>query len=296
MKHISKEHISFVFDPDLPPAERIVSGEIVRFDTKDCYDEQIDIDGKDFTLLDMARNNPVTGPLYVENAAPGDVLKVEILSIEPEDIGVMCVRKGQGVYQVDGCHCRRFPIAGGFVSFDSYAEIPVNPMIGVIGTCPGKPQNTQSPGVHGGNLDIKDLGAGSTIYLPVAVPGALLSLGDCHGLQGDGETAICGMEISAAVTVRVTVLKDAGVLPLPFIDTENAVYTAAADESLDAASIAAAQNMHAYLQAVTDLSDAQAAMLLSLVGNLRISQIVNPKKGCVMEFPKKYLRQTNRRI
>lgn len=296
MKHISKEHISFAFDPALPPAEKIVSGEIVRFEAKDCYDEQIDMDGKDFGLLDMARNNPVTGPLYIEDAAPGDVLKVEILSIAPVDAGVMCVRKGQGVYQVDGCHCRRFPITRGCVSFDGGIKIPVKPMVGVIGTCPEKPQNTQSPGMHGGNLDIKNLTAGSTIYLPVAVPGALLSLGDCHGLQGDGETAICGMEISADVTVKVSVLKDADFLPLPFIETEDAVFTAAADESLDAASAAAAQNMHAYLQTVTDLSDAQAAMLLSLVGNLRISQIVNPQKGCMMEFPKKYLHQTNRRI
>ena len=144
MKHNSKEHISFVFDPALPPAEKIASGEIVQFDTKDCYDEQIDTDGKDFTFLDMTRNNPVTGPLYVEDAAPGDVLKVEILAIEPEDTGVMCVRKRLVVYQVEGCHCRRFPIIDGVISFDNYAKIPVKPMIGVIGTCPETTQHTQS--------------------------------------------------------------------------------------------------------------------------------------------------------
>lgn len=289
MKQITKEHIAFTFDPALPPAETITSGETVRFETKDCYDEQIDVDGKDFSLLDMARNNPVTGPLYVEDAAPGDVLKVEILAIEPAQAGVMCVRKGLGVYPVKGCHCRRFPIEDGTILFDQEIKIPIRPMIGVIGTCPKEPQSTQSPGVHGGNLDIKNLGAGSTIYLPVFVPGALLSLGDCHAVQGDGETAICGMEISASVTVRVSVLKDAGSLPLPFIETEDTIITTAADASLDIASKKTAQNMHTYLQKAANLTDAQAAMLLSLVGNLRISQVVNPKKGCIMEVPKKYL-------
>lgn len=154
----------------------------------------------------------------------------------------MCVRLNCGVFDVAGCHCRRFPIRDNTIFFDHGIEIPVKMMIGVIGTCPAESCDTQSPGEHRGNLDINELGIGSTIYLPVSVPGARLAIGDCHAVQGDGETAICAMEVSAAVTVRATVLKDA-----------------------------------------------QASMLLSLVGNLRISQVVNPKKGCIMEFPKKYL-------
>ena len=162
-------------------------------------------------------------------------------------------------------------------------------MIGVIGTCPATPCDTQSPGPHGGNLDIRDLGIGSTIFLPVSVPGALLAIGDCHAVQGDGETAICAMEMSAKVIVKVDLIKGGTDIPTPFIETKDAIFTTHADRSLDAASVTAARKMHRYLIRRTGLTDAQASMLLSLVGNLRISQVVNPLKGCVMEFPKKYL-------
>ena len=289
MKTITKDKIQFSFDPAFDPAEFADSGETVCFQTQDCYAEQIDYDNKDFSLLDMTRNNPVTGPLFVNDAAPGDILKIDILDIISENHGVMCIRTGSGVYDVQGCHCRKFPIRDNTILFDNDIEIPVRPMIGVIGTCPEDACDTQAPGEHGGNLDIKDLGKGSSIYLPVSVPGALLSIGDCHAVQGDGETAICALEVSASVIVRVSVIKGDPGIPTPFIETESTIITTNGDEYLDAASIKAAGKMHKYLVKTTDLTDAQAAMLLSLVGNLRISQVVNPKKGCIMEFPKCYL-------
>lgn len=289
MKTITKDFIRFAFDPAAEPAMRAQSGETVCFLTKDCYDEQIDVDGKDFAQMDMKRNNPVTGPLFVEGAEPGDVLKVEVLELETEDHGCMCVRLGSGVYTVEGCHCRRFAVDGGLVHFDRGIDIPVRPMIGVIGTCPAEAADTQSPGEHGGNLDIKDLGQGCTLYLPVAVPGALLSMGDVHAVQGDGETAICAIECSARVVVRVTVLKDCK-QPTPLIEDAENVYTTFADPSLDIASVGAARKMHGYLMEQSGLTDAQAAMLLSLAGELRISQVVNPAKGCIMQLPKKYLK------
>ena len=208
MRQISEKNTSFFFDPAIPPALTVESGETVTFMTKDCYDGQIDIDHKDFCLLDMSRNNPATGPLYIKGAEPGDTLKVEVLDIVPNEYGMMCVRLGKGVYHVSGNHCRIFKIQDGTIQFDQGIRIPVRPMIGVIGTCPATACDTHSPGPHGGNLDIRDLGIGSTVYLPVSVPGAMLSIGDCHALQGDGETAICGLEVSAAVTVRVTIVKE----------------------------------------------------------------------------------------
>ena len=116
-------------------------------------------------IAEYRKKAGVTGPLYIEGAEPGDALKIEIISIEPEEAGVMCVRTGKGVYQVEGCHCRRFPVKNGAVFFDAGIEIPVQPMIGVIGTCPAIAEDTQSPGEHGGNLDMRDLGAGATLYL-----------------------------------------------------------------------------------------------------------------------------------
>ena len=85
MRQISEKNTDFFFDPAIPPALTVESGETVEFMTKDCYDGQIDIDNKDFFLLDMSRNNPITGPLYIKGAEPGDTLKVEVLNIVPNE-------------------------------------------------------------------------------------------------------------------------------------------------------------------------------------------------------------------
>ena len=159
-------------------------------------------------------------------------------------------------------------------------------MIGVIGTAPSNEDiRTTVPAEHGGNLDIKDLGVGALLYLPVNIPGGLLSMGDLHAVQGDGETVICALEMSGEVTVKVDVLKNRKDIPTPFIVTQSHYITTAADPSLDNCSVAAAKKMHRFLQEHSVLTDAQSGMLLSLVGNLRISQVVNPSKGCIMEFP-----------
>lgn len=282
----------FAFDRNVTPVAQANSGDTVIFHCQDCYDGQITHDGMDFARLDVTRTNPVTGPLYIAGAEPGDVLKVEIQRIEIADYGVMCVKDGWGICAVEGSHCRRFPIRDGKILFDGGLKLPVRPMIGVIGTAPATGTiSTQTPGEHGGNMDICELGEGCTIYLPVAVSGALLSMGDLHGVQGDGESASCAMETSGRVTVRVTVQKAAADLPTPMIETDRTYCTTAADASLDVCSVTAAQKMHRWLMSRWDMTDAQAAMLLSLQGNLRISQVVNPRKGCMMELKKELLAQ-----
>ena len=143
---ITKDKIQFQFDPKVEPAAFANSGDTVCFDCQDCYAEQLTEDRMEFSRMDMTRNNPITGPLFVNGAEPGDVLKVEILKIDLEDHGVMCVRTGKGIYEVDGCFCRRFDIEDGIIHWDRGLDIPVRPMIGVIGTCPTEPESTQVPG------------------------------------------------------------------------------------------------------------------------------------------------------
>lgn len=283
---IGKNNIHFAFDSASEPCAYAKSGDTIQFCCQDCYCEQIITDHFDFGNIDMKRNNPATGPLYIQEAEPGDVLRVEVCAIELANEGSMCVRTGAGIYEIEGCYCRRFKVEEKKILFDNDIRIPIRPMIGVIGTAPaGTAVSTQSPGEHGGNLDIPDLGEGTTLYLPVNVPGALLSMGDLHGVQGDGESVICAMEMSGTVTVKVGVLKNRQDIPTPFLVTKNHYITAASHPSLDVCSIEAAQKMHRFLQNHSSLTDAQSGMLLSLLGNLRISQIVNPAKGCIMEFP-----------
>ena len=287
MLRIPKTKVQHFFDAAVPPAAYAASGDTVAFCCQDCYNDQIDREEIDLRVLHIPYYNPVTGPLYINDAHPGDVLKVEILQIRLPEYGVMSVRDGTGSYCMEGSYTRLFPIENNEICFDAGIRLPVRPMIGTIGTAPA--QGTvisETPGEHGGNLDIKDLGEGVTLYLPVAVEGALLSMGDIHALQGDGETAICGLETAGEITVRVTVCRPDSYIPTPFIVTKDSYLTTAADASLDKASIAAARKMHRFLQEYSPLNDKQCAMLLSLQGDLRISQIVNPAKGCVLQFPK----------
>ncbi len=287
MKTIGREQLRFTFDKADAPEARVSSGESVRFLCQDCYNGQLAEDGQAYETMDMDFCNPVSGPLYVEGAEPGDVLKVTVREILLTSPASMCVRLGSGVYEVPGCHCRRFSLRDGYALFDEGIRIPLKPMVGVMGVCPaGEAVTTLTPGEHGGNLDIRDLHEGSEVYLPVAVPGALLSMGDLHAVQGDGETAVCALECAGEVTVRVDVIKTDAYIPTPMIVTYTHFITAAAHESLDVCSVEAARKMHKFLTAHSPLPAAEAAMLLSLRGNLRISQVVNPKKGCIMEFPR----------
>lgn len=286
MTTVENTNIHFEFNSQIEAKAFAKSGDVVQFKCQDCYCEQITQNGQLFSTLNMDNNNPVTGPLYIEEARPGDVLRIEIKEIDIQDQGSMCVRSGTGIYEIQGSHCRRFIIEDGMIAFDHDIKVPIKPMIGVIGTAPKEDvRSTALPGEHGGNLDIKDLGMGSIVYLPVEVSGGLLSMGDIHAVQGDGETVICALEMSGKITVKIDVMKNRTDIPTPFVISKEKYLTTAASPSLDEASVLAARKMHMFLQDHSSLTDAQSGMLLSLAGNLRISQVVNPHKGCIMEFP-----------
>ena len=272
---------------DNAPAACAKSGDTVRFETLDCFGCQIRSEDQLLGKLDWSNINPATGPLFIEGAQPGDVLKVEILTIELDDHGVMCDGPGNGV---TGCavteeSTKILPVASGMISFNDKLSFPIQPMIGVIGTAPaGAGIDTGTPGAHGGNMDCTRIGAGATLYLPVNVPGALLAMGDLHARMGDGEVEVCGVEIAGAVTVRVTVVKDCS-LPTPFLvnsEVAAAIYSA---KTLDDASVGATMAMHGFLTTELGLNAHEAGMLLSVAGDLRICQIVDPEKTCRMEIP-----------
>lgn len=287
MLTISKQHTVFALSPNDPPAARADSGDTVRFETLDCFGEQITNENQQLGGIDWARINPATGPLYVSGALPGDTLKVEILSIElaPQAAVVEAPEEGITGLEAKAEVTKILPIRDGKAIFNARLALPLSPMIGVIGTAPaGDAVPTGTPALHGGNMDCRRIGAGTTLYLPVNVEGALLAMGDLHALMGDGEVCVCGAEISGAVTVRVTVLKDAA-LPLPFLKTETDAMAIYSDESLDAAAAGATLRMRRFLIEQVGMVESDAGMLLSLMGDLRICQAVDPNKTCRMELP-----------
>ena len=162
-------------------------------------------------------------------------------------------------------------------------------MIGVIGVAPkSEAIPCSTPDLHGGNMDCKEVCEGATLLLPVNVPGALLAMGDLHAIMADGEIGVSGLEVSGEVTVTVDLIKGK-VLPLPMIINDDYVMTIASDEDLDIAVDMAVANMISYLTKEYEFSQHDAVMLTSLVADVRICQVVDPKKTIRVEFPRKYL-------
>lgn len=293
MLTIKREHVVYAMSPDNAPVAHVKSGDTMIFETMDCFGGQIAKETDRMGTLDWSRINPATGPVFVEGAEPGDTLKVEILRIDLSEQAAMVEAPGEGITGLSAGeeNTKILPVADGRVVFSSILSLPVNPMIGVIGTAPAdEAVATGTPSFHGGNMDCKRIGAGATLYLPVNVEGALLAMGDLHAVMGDGEVCVCGAEIAGEVTVQVTVIKGQP-LPLPFLVTQEhamAIYSA---EGLDAAAEGATLRMRSFLIDQVKLAPHEAGMLLSLTGDLRICQAVDPNKTCRMEIPLVVLEQ-----
>ncbi|MEH7249557.1 acetamidase/formamidase family protein [Neobacillus niacini] len=298
MEFISKEHSVLMMSPKNTPVKKVESGSTVVFETLDCFSNFIQKEDQPFSSVGWDKINPATGPLYIEDAVKGDTLKVEILDIEIDSKGVMTTAPNLGVLGniVTGETTKIIPIQDGKAIFNEKIHIPIKPMIGVIGTSPATEDiPTGTPGSHGGNMDCKKIIKGSTLYLPVNVPGALLSMGDLHAVMADGEIVICGLEIPGKVTVKVSVIKNTS-LPLPMLQSEDKVITIASAETLDEAAKLATIHMHTFIVENMGLEIDEAGMLLSLVGELRICQVVDPLMTARMEFPQSIVDQYEYRM
>lgn len=293
MLTISRDKVYDRLDKNIPPSAICESGETVIFETRDCYDDSVTSEERPLGDREDALGNPATGPLYINGADAGDVLKVEILDISLHSRGVMCASFSWGIFagRLPEAKAVMYEIEGDKIRFDDTLLLDCCPMIGVIGTAPaGEGIATSVPDVHGGNMDCRKIGAGTVLYLPVAVPGALLSMGDLHALMGDGEVFGCGLEIAGTVTVRVSVLKENSI-PTPFLITRDAVITIQSAATVFEAGKTAARLMEEFVRRVTGLEEVKSEMLMSLVSHMSVCQIVNPLMTARVEFPRNILEQ-----
>ncbi|KLT15730.1 acetamidase/formamidase family protein [Neobacillus vireti] len=295
MEIIYKDQCVLNMSRNNPVVKKVQPGSTVIFETYDCFSNQIQQEDQPFSSVGWDKINPATGPLFVEGAEPGDILKVEIADIKIEHKGVMTTAPKLGVLGdiVTGETTKIIAIQDGKAIFNEKIQIPIKPMIGVIGTAPADGDiPTGTPGDHGGNMDCKKIIKGSTLYLPVNVSGALLSMGDLHAVMADGEIVICGLEIPGEVTIKVDVIKGES-YPLPMLVSEERLIMIASAETLDEAGKLATVNMHTFIVEQLGLPIDEAAMLLSLVGDLRICQVVDPLMTARMELPQWILDQYN---
>lgn len=291
MYRIHKDHIIYSMSPENKPCMEVEIGSSLVFETYDCFENQIDSEDVVLQELDWNRINPATGPVYVKGAEPGDILVVTIEKIEIAEQGVLTTGANLGVIgdELNENTVKIVPIHNEHVLFSSELQIPINPMIGVIGTAPKEESiSCGTPHDHGGNMDYKEIKEGTTLLLPVNVPGALLALGDLHAAMGDGEIGVSGVEVAGEVTVTVQIIKGKQ-WPLPMAIQKEKMMTIASEKLLDDAANRAVRNMVTFLHEELAMSKADATLLLSAAGNLKVCQVVDPLKTARMELGMDYV-------
>jgi amidase len=273
MNRISRDNYTFTFSAAHTPVLTIEPGEEVVIETRDGADGQIRTGFEDMRLLDTKRGNPVTGPVYIRGAELGDTLAIDVLDIKLASTGYLAVIAGVGVLK-SGMKdkVKIVEVRGNKILFNSDYSIPVHPMIGTIGTVWNDHEiEANYPGPNGGNMDNIEVSAGSTIYLPVKIKGALLSLGDVHANQGNGELMGSALEIEAEVKVRIRLIKGHS-WERPWIENDHSWITCADAPVLEDAIRIATQDMVFLLGEKMDLNKEDAYMIVSLMGGAYICQ------------------------
>ncbi|WDZ50101.1 acetamidase/formamidase family protein [Acinetobacter vivianii] len=340
---------------DAKPVIAVPSGSVVTFDTV-SHEGLLEDQGRDAekyfkskgvkaeNILDEAKTitksnlkhdfhqdgpHIVTGPIEIQGAQPGDILKVEVIKVEPRvPYGVISNRHGKGALvgefpktpkqeNASAAHPERYGNVSVFTPIEKNAKgeyegvlktdsgkairFPLYPFMGIMGVAANtsEPVHSVPPAMYGGNIDINELGAGSTIYYPVQVPGALFYTGDSHFSQGDGEVALTALEASARATLRFTLLK-AGKDKIPGKEivqplAENAEFwiTPGLDEDLDEAMKKSTREAIRFLNQEYGIDEALAYAYLSAATDFEVSQVVDKTKGIHAKIRKADFKEFN---
>ena len=289
MKHLTRDHRIYFLDPAGPPAITIDSGEELMVETWDAFEGIRD----PAALNAKALKGPATGPIYVNGAEPGDALKVEFISITPKEGAAHMVMPGRGFLEEE--FTEGYPTVmdfdGNQVVLPSGLRLEMQPSMGLVATTPTYVQNTASDsGPYGGDIDMKELVAGSVIYMPVFVPGGMLALGDCHAVVGDGAVAGTGAECSADSHLRITVEKSMGIASPRALTPEHFVVLSYGEE-LAPAMKQAVRDMVDFLIREKGLPPYDAYTLCSLAGDVRVSRTFRPISPVKMMLSRAALEQ-----
>jgi acetamidase/formamidase len=290
---IHRKHHHLGWNRDFAPALTAKPGATIHFECMDSSGGHFDAHStvESVSSLDFSKVNPVSGPVFVEGARPGDALKVTIRRFVPSGLGWTANIPGFGLladqFKEPALHMWSYDTASMAPAlFGPGGRVPLKPFAGTIGLAPAEPglHSIVPPRRVGGNMDIRDLSEGVTLYLPVEVEGALFSIGDTHAAQGDGE--ICGTAIESRMDVEVTLdlVKDAR-LPAPrfttpgpvtrHLDAEGYEVTTGIGPDLMVAARESVMRMVDLLAAQRGMNPVDAYMLCSVCGDLRISEIVD---------------------
>ncbi|MEX0723338.1 MAG: acetamidase/formamidase family protein [Gracilimonas sp.] len=279
----------------IKPVLTVPSGSVIKVATQEASAKQLDINSTVADLGDLSFDpiHPLTGPVYVEGAEPGDILKVTLHKVEMGDWGWTAIIPGFGFLadEFEQPYLKTFELGKDrkTAKFSENIEIPLKPFPGVMGVAPDTEDSlsTIPPRANGGNMDDPNMTEGSTIYFPVFVEGALFSIGDTHAAQGHGE--VCGTAIEAPMNIiyEVEVIKDGRNISEPQYETDEYYAVTAFAETIDEAAKKATRFMIDYLEEEKGMSREDAYALCSLTGDLKIAEVVDvPHMLVSMHIPK----------
>jgi len=281
MKVVSRSNVIYSFSSQHKPVEHAKVGELVLLETEDAFGGQIKNGETSLEELNWSRVDGATGPVFIEDAEPGDTLVVEILDIKINKKGVIVTVPKYGILGGKGFNpsTKIVRISNGYVHFDEDVRVKANPMIGTIGVAPESGEiPSSSLGKHGGNMDVKKLTAGTKLYLPVFAEGALFAAGDLHAVQADGELCVSSIEVAGETLLKFNLIKSKRP-EWPILENRYWYAFLACGDTLDeAATFATEAAVEAFMREY-DWSFEKAYMFGSLAINLEINQVVDPKKG-----------------
>src|ERR1700726_245735 len=290
-----------------PPVAKLKPGNILEANSLNCFGNVLQKPGDSFSLV--KGDNPLTGPFYIEGAEPGDTLVVHSLDLQVDsNQGVGTFSPGFGAanathytpvleskplpekmwfYPID-----REKNTATFQALDSNFKVkfPLHPFLGCIGVCPanGEARSSIVPAEFGGNMDAPEVSAGNTLYLPVNVTGALLYFGDGHAAMGDGEIAGTAIEVPMRARLQVDIVKGKRTA-WPRFENEKEIMAAGIYRPVDDALRIAFTELVAWIHADYGLSELDAYELLSKVGKIHLTKMVDPNYVVVASIEKKFL-------
>lgn len=269
-----------VYSPYNPVALRVASGTSVLFQCQDTYNDLLtDENSRVGRELAGIALNPLNGPVYVNGAMPGDTMKITIEEITVTSsqatmvVNDDLVLKGFLPYVTDE-EVIKIPLSDG--TADIFGNtVKLNPFPGCLGLAPKEKISTMFPGKQGGNMDCKKLTKGSVFYVPIAVEGGLVTTGDIHAYQGDGEI-VCGLEVAGTVQLKLEVIKGKAE-KWPILETEDRWYTIASCPTMEESSHEAVAAMEEFvLKRCSQYTPHQLMILLSQLADIEVCQIVDP--------------------
>lgn len=277
------------------PIARVIPGEPVRLISRDCFGGKVtSVNDLPSKVCQFAYLNPVTGPLHVLGALPGDTLAVHLIDLTPAgDVGFSSTFPHFGALTGTPTTAMLHPPLeervwqytidhrAGTVRYMARTspfevDLPLAPMLGTVGVAPafGEVRPSIVPGVHGGNLDSPLVQAGATLYLPVGVEGALLAVGDGHARQGDGELCGVAVEVPMDITLVVDVLSGVHT-PVPRLETDTQIISIGVARPLEDAYRAAHADLVGQVSALTGLDQLDAYQLVSQAGRAHVGNVVD---------------------